>query len=81
MFNIIGNIHGLDRWKSLVRKDATNILKKSPLKWRFFLYLYIRIFNGVTCSIPGRSCATLGEQGFLLPRHRNTRWRKGVYLR
>ena len=25
MYNIIGDIHGLDRWKSLVREDATNI--------------------------------------------------------
>ena len=25
MYNIIGDIHGLDRWKTLVREDATNI--------------------------------------------------------
>ena len=25
MYNIIGDIHGLDRWKQLVREDATNI--------------------------------------------------------
>lgn len=25
MYNIIGDIHGLDRWKQLVREDATNV--------------------------------------------------------